>query len=70
MLELRPNVPPGQQFLENVMAEPDFTLRVLLQGLLKMSKKKKYKELAKNLWTAALLNNSHFYLNLRRNAEI
>ncbi|RUS85793.1 hypothetical protein EGW08_006422 [Elysia chlorotica] len=68
LLQTRPGVPSGQTFLESHMSADDFTVGVFLQALLKMSKT--YREKAQRFWTAALLNNSPYYLDLRRNRKI
>lgn len=64
-----PGTPPGQTFLRTYLSENDLTLQSFLQTLLAMTQRV-YHQLAKKLWTAALLNNSPFYLNLRNNGRI
>ncbi|RUS70833.1 hypothetical protein EGW08_021404 [Elysia chlorotica] len=64
ILQSRPGTPTGQTFLETYMGRYDLSVRVLLRALLNMHRDV-YHQLARRLWTAALLNNSPYYLNLR-----
>lgn len=67
--ETRPSILPGQQFLEDFMSENCTTVGQLLKALLQMGTYV-YREMAGKLWTAALLNNSRYYLDLRSRGKI
>ncbi|GFR74320.1 hypothetical protein ElyMa_005752500 [Elysia marginata] len=69
ILQSRPGTPSGKTFLEAYMIREDLTVRSLLQALLEMPRGI-YRQLARKFWTAALLNNSQYYLDLRDNGNI
>ncbi|GFO15583.1 hypothetical protein PoB_004208800 [Plakobranchus ocellatus] len=64
-----PGALPGQIFLDKYMLENGLTVRRLLRALLAMPRSV-YHGLAEKLWTAALLNNSRYYINLYRSKEM